>query len=89
MSSQITRDAPTNVQPSVLKSAHNTRNETVDILDIIRKSAHKIENEATYRYIQTSYNRLADNSRFDASCTLLAVIGAIFSIGAATSPFPI
>ncbi len=69
-------------QVSPITAAQHARIKTADTLDIIRDGARKIEKMTTYRYIVDGYERMSKNRRFDASCTLLGIIGAFLTIGA-------
>ncbi len=67
---------------SPITAAQMARTKVADTLDLIRDGARKIEQLTTYRYIVDGYERLAKNRQFDASCTLLGIIGAFLTIGA-------
>lgn len=67
----------------VMQAIHDARHETIDALNLLREGNRQIEEEAVYRYIFNSYKRMKENRQFDATCTLLGIVGACFMISSA------
>lgn len=67
----------------VMLAIHDARHETIDALDLLKEGNRRIEEEMVYRHIYNTYKRMKQNRQFDASCTLLGIIGACFMISSA------
>ncbi len=74
----------TNLPPrSVMSETHKARNDISDAISTIRQGLGDIQRAESYEYLVLAHERMKKSRQFDATCTLLGIIGACLMIGSA------